>query len=129
MLMTRIDVELKRARNLIAEAMETHIYDKANGEKPAPDCEYAAALVSLDVLIKEIGAQPTPEIYVSVKGGIVQCVRATTQASVKVIDYDNIEGGEENPKTGEFFKSNAEYEKHKLGCTWKKLKANTVAVY
>lgn len=33
---------VRRARDLIATAMEDHIYDAANGEQPPPDCPYAS---------------------------------------------------------------------------------------
>ena len=35
---------VSRARNLIAEAVNLHIYDEDNGDKPEPDCPYMAFL-------------------------------------------------------------------------------------
>jgi hypothetical protein len=39
---------LKRARDLIAQAMTVHIYDEDNGDVPDPDCSYTALLKDID---------------------------------------------------------------------------------
>lgn len=33
---------LKKSLTLLEDAMENHIYDASNGEKPAPDCKFNA---------------------------------------------------------------------------------------
>lgn len=40
--LVQAEAAIGRARDLIAEAMENHIYDADNGEKPEPDCGYQA---------------------------------------------------------------------------------------
>ena len=45
---------LKTARSLIAEAMDTHIYNEADGDAPDVDCPYAKFLVDADAVLKEV---------------------------------------------------------------------------
>lgn len=45
------------ARNLIAEAMDNHIYNEADGEVPGEDCQYAAFLKEADAVLKGIEKQ------------------------------------------------------------------------
>lgn len=42
------------ARNLIAEAMDNHIYNEADGETPSADCQYVAFLKDADAVLKGI---------------------------------------------------------------------------
>ena len=42
------------ARNLIAEAMDNHIYNEADGEVPGEDCQYAAFLKEADAVLKGV---------------------------------------------------------------------------
>ncbi|BCH33205.1 hypothetical protein MesoLjLc_51350 [Mesorhizobium sp. L-8-10] len=42
---------LKAGRDLIEEAMHTHIYDESNGEIPPADCPYAAHVRLVDELL------------------------------------------------------------------------------
>jgi hypothetical protein len=42
-----------QARRLIAEAMDTHIYNEADGEAPAEDCAYAKFLKDADQLAEK----------------------------------------------------------------------------
>lgn len=43
---------VRRARNLIAEAMDNHIYNEADGELPDENCQYAAFLKDADAVLK-----------------------------------------------------------------------------
>lgn len=45
------------ARNLIAEAMDIHIYNEADGEVPDEDCQYVAFLKEADAVLKGIEKQ------------------------------------------------------------------------
>lgn len=42
------------ARNLIAEAMDNHIYNEADGEVPDENCQYAAFLKEADAVLKGV---------------------------------------------------------------------------
>ncbi|WP_378952140.1 hypothetical protein [Mesorhizobium sp. ANAO-SY3R2] len=46
--MSNIVDTLKLGRDALAEAMNLHIYDAANGETPGPKCRYQAAVLALD---------------------------------------------------------------------------------
>ena len=48
---------LSVARNLIAEAMDNHIYNEADGETPSADCQYVAFLKDADAVLKGIEKQ------------------------------------------------------------------------
>lgn len=48
---------LQTAKTLIAEAMASHIYDSANGERPEPGCAFAAGIVTIDQVLRRIGPQ------------------------------------------------------------------------
>lgn len=45
---------VRRARSLIAEAVDVHIYNVENGEVPDPDCRYMAFLNDSKTLLKEL---------------------------------------------------------------------------
>lgn len=45
---------LSDARNLIAEAMDNHIYNEADGEVPDENCQYAAFLKEADAVLKGV---------------------------------------------------------------------------
>lgn len=49
---------LKRAGALVEQAMREHIYDKANGEAPGPDCAFAAYLADLQKALARPAALP-----------------------------------------------------------------------
>jgi len=42
------------ARDLIAEAMDNHIYSEADGEVPGEDCQYVAFLKEADAVLKGV---------------------------------------------------------------------------
>lgn len=42
------------ARNLIAEAMDNHIYNEADGEVPDENCQYVAFLKDADAVLKGV---------------------------------------------------------------------------
>lgn len=42
---------VSRARNLVAEAMDQHIYNEADGEEPEDDCQYAQFLRDADTFL------------------------------------------------------------------------------
>lgn len=42
---------LKAGRDAFAEALTTHIYDEANGDKPEPDCQYVTAIAQMDAVL------------------------------------------------------------------------------
>jgi len=53
---------LRLAAGLIREAMEQHIYDPANGERPEPSCSFVLGLQRIDQVIQTIGpAKPCDE--------------------------------------------------------------------
>lgn len=45
---------VRRARSLIAEAMDIHIYNEADGELPGENCQYAAFLKDADVVLNPL---------------------------------------------------------------------------
>ncbi len=51
---TPLVAALRRSADLLEDAMEHHIYDEANGEKPAPDCAYTAHVAELRALIAQV---------------------------------------------------------------------------
>jgi CII-binding regulator of phage lambda lysogenization HflD len=49
--MKHIVEALKTGRDALAEAIEQHIYDAANGETPEADCRYTQALADMDAAL------------------------------------------------------------------------------
>lgn len=45
---------LQSARNLVADAMDNHIYNEADGEVPPADCAYLRFILDADVMLKEL---------------------------------------------------------------------------
>lgn len=46
-----------RARELVSEAINVHIYDEDNGETPDPDCQYQGFLNEADTLLDKLNRE------------------------------------------------------------------------
>lgn len=72
---------------------------------------------------------PEPEIYVFVRGGVVQGVRSTKPAAVHVIDYDNMETGSTMFDNSTLFDSEEEFERATCGKTFAEIEQSTEGIF
>lgn len=125
------------AHAITAEALESLLgklevmsgCNEHNISGPEEYPEFSAARSALEQSKRPIGDFQV-DVYAFVRGGVLQGMRCNVPASATVVDYDNMEGGEENEATGEPFDSEEEFERDKLGgITFEELETKTHAIF
>lgn len=58
----KCDDLLRRALDLMNDAMWSHIYDENNGEQPGPDCQFSAWITDCESFLTEKGNEGTGSV-------------------------------------------------------------------